>query len=131
MMLLNVKVMSYIANAHIIKGCEVQSLAWAAAQFGWIAGAGFIVSLSLVTCYTSLLLAYCSLVTCYTSLLLAYCYSSPDPDPVTRRENYVKLFRTLGTIAFCYSSSLIKIQVLCRILSNSLILGNRSMALWQ
>jgi acyl-coenzyme A synthetase/AMP-(fatty) acid ligase len=117
MMLLNVKLMSYIANAHIIKGCEVQSLAWAAAQFGWIAGPGFIVALSLVTCYTS--------------LLLAYCYSSPDPDPVTRRENYVKLFGTLGTIAFCYSSSLIKIQVLCRILSNSLILGNRSMALWQ
>jgi hypothetical protein len=119
MMLLNVKQMSYIANAHIIKGCEVQSLAWAAAQFGWIARSGFIVALSLVTCYTS--------------LLLAYCYSSPDPDPVTRRENYVKLFGTLGSIAFCYSSSLImiKIQVLCRILSNSLILGNRSMALWQ
>ena len=117
MMLLNVKLMSYIANAHIIKGCEVKSLAWAAAQFGWIAGAGFIV-------------AYCSLVTCYTSLLLAYCYSSPDPDTVTRRENYVKLFGTLGSIAFCYSS-LIKIQVLCRILSNSLILGNRSMDLWK
>ena len=54
-----------------------------------------------------------------------------DPDPVTRRENYVKLFGTLVTIAFCYSSSLIKIQVLCRILSNSSILVNRSMGLWQ
>ncbi|CAI9104225.1 OLC1v1002856C1 [Oldenlandia corymbosa var. corymbosa] len=63
------------ATAHIITaviGSGVLSLAWATAQLGWIAG-------------PVALLAF-SVITWFTSILLADCYRSPDS--VTGRRNY-------------------------------------------
>lgn len=63
------------ASAHIITaviGSGVLSLAWATAQLGWIAG-------------PIALLAF-SVITWFTSILLADCYRSPDP--ITGRRNY-------------------------------------------
>ncbi|KAI3990372.1 hypothetical protein MKX01_029741 [Papaver californicum] len=63
------------ASAHIITaviGSGVLSLAWAIAQLGWIAGP---------VC----LLAF-SVITWFTSILLAECYRSPDP--ITGQRNY-------------------------------------------
>ncbi|KAL5705917.1 Amino acid permease 6 [Ranunculus cassubicifolius] len=63
------------ASAHIITaviGSGVLSLAWAIAQLGWVAG-------------PAILLAF-SLITWFTSTLLADCYRSPDP--VTGKRNY-------------------------------------------
>ncbi|KAK3231151.1 hypothetical protein Dsin_003032 [Dipteronia sinensis] len=63
------------ASAHIITaviGSGVLSLAWAIAQLGWAAGPA--------------VLAAFSLITYFTSSLLADCYRSPDP--VTGKRNY-------------------------------------------
>uniref|UniRef100_A0A1D1YG90 Amino acid permease 1 n=1 Tax=Anthurium amnicola TaxID=1678845 RepID=A0A1D1YG90_9ARAE len=63
------------ASAHIITavvGSGVLSLTWAIAQFGWIGGPG-------------VLLAF-SVITWFTSTLLADCYRSPHP--VTGKRNY-------------------------------------------
>ncbi|KAK1554259.1 hypothetical protein Q3G72_009824 [Acer saccharum] len=63
------------ASAHIITaviGSGVLSLAWAIAQLGWVAG-------------PAVLMAF-SLITYFTSSLLADCYRSPDP--VTGKRNY-------------------------------------------
>lgn len=63
------------ASAHIITaviGSGVLSLAWAIAQLGWVAG-------------PAVLMAF-SLITYFTSTLLADCYRSPDP--VTGKRNY-------------------------------------------
>ncbi|GLT65211.1 hypothetical protein SLA2020_376550 [Shorea laevis] len=63
------------ASAHIITaviGSGVLSLAWAMAQLGWIAGFGVLMAFSLITYFTS--------------TLLADCYRAPDP--VTGRRNY-------------------------------------------
>lgn len=65
----------WTASAHIITtviGSGVLSLAWATAQLGWIAG-------------PTVLLLF-SVVTYYTSCLLASCYRSGDP--VTGKRNY-------------------------------------------
>ncbi|KAJ8762903.1 hypothetical protein K2173_023032 [Erythroxylum novogranatense] len=65
----------WTASAHIITaviGSGVLSLAWATAQLGWIAG-------------PSVLFLF-SMVTYYTSTLLASCYRSGDP--VTGKRNY-------------------------------------------
>ncbi|KAI3890465.1 hypothetical protein MKX03_025007 [Papaver bracteatum] len=63
------------ASAHIITaviGSGVLSLAWAIAQLGWIAGPVCLIAFSLITWFTS--------------ILLAECYRSPDP--VTGKRNY-------------------------------------------
>lgn len=63
------------ASAHIITaviGSGVLSLAWAMAQLGWIAGFGVLMAFSLITYFTS--------------SLLADCYRAPDP--VTGKRNY-------------------------------------------
>ncbi|KAF9622972.1 hypothetical protein IFM89_035687 [Coptis chinensis] len=63
------------ASAHIITaviGSGVLSLAWAIAQLGWVAG-------------PAILMAF-SMITWFTSTLLADCYRSPDP--VTGKRNY-------------------------------------------
>lgn len=63
------------ASAHIITaviGSGVLSLAWANAQLGWIAG--------------PIALTAFSLITLFTSTLLADCYRAPDP--VTGKRNY-------------------------------------------
>ncbi|KAL5982752.1 Amino acid permease 3 [Asimina triloba] len=65
----------WTASAHIITaviGSGVLSLAWAIAQLGWIAG--------------PVMMILFSLVTYYTSSLLADCYRSGDP--VTGKRNY-------------------------------------------
>ena len=52
----------WTASAHIITaviGSGVLSLAWAIAQLGWIAGPATMILFSVVTYYTSLLLAAC------------------------------------------------------------------------
>jgi len=53
-------------------GSGVLSLAWSMAQLGWVVGPVVIIGFSVVTYYTS--------------LLLADCYRSPDP--VTGQRNY-------------------------------------------
>ncbi|KAI9097773.1 hypothetical protein K1719_025544 [Acacia pycnantha] len=65
----------WTASAHIITaviGSGVLSLAWAIAQLGWIAGPAVMILFSLVTYYTS--------------SLLAACYRSGDP--LTGKRNY-------------------------------------------
>ncbi|XP_047328369.1 amino acid permease 3-like [Impatiens glandulifera] len=65
----------WTASAHIITaviGSGVLSLAWATAQLGWVAGPAVMFLFSLVTYYTS--------------TLLAACYRSGDP--VTGKRNY-------------------------------------------
>ena len=66
-------------SAHIITaviGSGVLSLAWAIAQLGWIAG---LISLILF-----------SIITLYTSNILADCYRFPDPNGVTRNYTYMQ-----------------------------------------
>ncbi|OVA07347.1 Amino acid transporter [Macleaya cordata] len=63
------------ASAHIITaviGSGVLSLAWAIAQLGWIAGPAVLTAFSVITWFTS--------------TLLAECYRSPDP--ITGKRNY-------------------------------------------
>ncbi|GER40316.1 amino acid transporter [Striga asiatica] len=72
----------WTASAHIITaviGSGVLSLAWAVAQLGWIAGP------------TAMLLF--SVVTYYTSTLLATCYRSGDPDTGKRNYTYMDAVR--------------------------------------
>ncbi|KAI8531357.1 hypothetical protein RHMOL_Rhmol11G0130300 [Rhododendron molle] len=69
---------AWTASAHIITaviGPELLSLAWATAQLGWIAGP------------TALFLF--SIVTYYTSTLLAACYRSGDPANEERSYTYM------------------------------------------
>jgi amino acid permease len=52
----------WTASAHIITaiiGSGVLSLAWGMAQLGWIAGIGILLTFSVITYYTSSLLADC------------------------------------------------------------------------
>ncbi|KAH9310839.1 hypothetical protein KI387_025874 [Taxus chinensis] len=65
----------WTASCHVITaviGSGVLSLAWSMAQLGWIAGPPVLLGFSVVTYYTS--------------VLLADCYRAPDP--VTGRRNY-------------------------------------------
>lgn len=66
-----------------VVGSGVLSLAWAVAQLGWIAGTGSLIIFSLITLFTS--------------YLLADCYRSPQ----TGRRNYCYIEAvksSLGTI---------------------------------
>lgn len=68
----------WTASAHIITaviGSGILSLGWGIAQIGWIAG-------------VSTLLIF-SVVTFYTSTLLADCYRSPHPTNGTRNHSYI------------------------------------------
>ncbi|CAA3019930.1 Amino acid permease 3 [Olea europaea subsp. europaea] len=68
----------WTASAHIITaviGFGVLSLPWATAQLGWVAGP------SLMILFTVL--------TCYTSTLLASCYPSGDPNGGPRNYSYM------------------------------------------
>lgn len=63
------------ASAHIITaviGSGVLSLAWAIAQLGWVAGPAVLIAFSVITYFTS--------------TMLADCYRAPDP--VTGKRNY-------------------------------------------
>ncbi|KAI3979969.1 hypothetical protein MKX01_042623 [Papaver californicum] len=67
------------ASAHIITkviGSGVLSLAWSIAQLGWIAG--------------PVCLIVFSIITWFTSILLAECYGSPDP--ITDQRNYTYMY---------------------------------------
>ncbi|KAJ4824344.1 hypothetical protein Tsubulata_004307 [Turnera subulata] len=70
------------ATAHIITaviGSGVLSLAWAIAQLGWIAG--------------PVILVLFSIITWYTSCLLADCYRFPGPIEGTRNYSYIGTVR--------------------------------------
>uniref|UniRef100_A0A2P2J1V1 Amino acid permease 6 n=1 Tax=Rhizophora mucronata TaxID=61149 RepID=A0A2P2J1V1_RHIMU len=70
------------ASAHIITaviGSGVLSLAWAIAQLGWVVG-------------PSVLMVF-SLITFFTSTLLADCYRSPDPATGKRNYTYMDAVR--------------------------------------
>lgn len=72
------------ASAHIITaviGSGVLSLAWAIAQMGWVAG-------------PAVLLAF-SLITYFTSTLLADSYRSPDPVHGKRNYTYSEVVRSV------------------------------------
>ncbi|XP_010556498.1 PREDICTED: amino acid permease 6 [Tarenaya hassleriana] len=71
------------ASAHIITaviGSGVLSLAWANAQLGWIAG-------------PAVLMAF-SIITYFTSTMLADCYRSPDPVTGKRNYTYMEVVRS-------------------------------------
>lgn len=74
------------AIAHIITtviGSGVLSLSWAVAQLGWIAG--------------PIAILLFSLITWFTSLLLADCYRSPHPVTGQRNYHYIDAVKaTLG-----------------------------------
>ncbi|XP_043714307.1 amino acid permease 6-like [Telopea speciosissima] len=78
------------ASAHIITaviGSGVLSLAWAIAQLGWVAG-------------PAVLMAF-SVITWFTSTLLADCYRSPDPITGKRNYTYMDVVRSnLGGMRF-------------------------------
>ncbi|MQL86821.1 hypothetical protein Taro_019350 [Colocasia esculenta] len=70
------------ASAHIITaviGSGVLSLAWAIAQLGWVAG-------------PAVLMAF-SVITWFTSTMLADCKASPDPVTGKRNYNYMDVVR--------------------------------------
>ncbi|KAL0323319.1 UNVERIFIED_CONTAM: Amino acid permease 3 [Sesamum angustifolium] len=72
----------WTASAHIITaviGSGVLSLAWATAQLGWVAGPAVMFLFSIVTYYTS--------------TLLAACYRSGDPDTGKRNYTYMDAVR--------------------------------------
>ncbi|GAB2289817.1 Amino acid permease 2 [Dionaea muscipula] len=74
---------AWTASAHIITaviGSGVLSLAWATAQLGWIAG--------------PIIMIMFSLVTYYTSILLADCYRSGDPLTGKRNYTYMDVVRS-------------------------------------
>ena len=77
------------ASAHIrtaLVGTGILSLAWAIAQLGWIAGIASLVIFSLVTLFTT--------------SLLANCYRSPDPITGTRNYTYIEAVKNnLGKTA--------------------------------
>lgn len=71
------------ASAHIITaviGSGVLSLGWAIAQLGWVVG-------------PSVLIAF-SVITYFTSTLLADCYRSPGPDHGDRNYTYTDVVRS-------------------------------------
>lgn len=78
------------ASAHIITaviGSGVLSLAWAIAQLGWLAAVFVLMSFSLITLYTS--------------MLLANAYRSPGPTLGTRNYTYTQAVRNiLGGIKY-------------------------------
>ncbi|KAK2968916.1 hypothetical protein RJ640_018608 [Escallonia rubra] len=78
------------ASAHIITaviGSGVLSLAWCIAQLGWVAG--------------PVALMIFSLITWYTSVLLADCYRSPHPVTGTRNYTYMNVVKAnLGGLKF-------------------------------
>ncbi|XP_021740097.1 amino acid permease 8-like [Chenopodium quinoa] len=72
----------WTASAHIITaiiGSGVLSLAWGTAQLGWIGGVATLVIFSIITGYTS--------------NLLADCYRSPDPVTGKRNHTYMEEVR--------------------------------------
>ncbi|XP_057863795.2 amino acid permease 3 [Cryptomeria japonica] len=74
----------WTASCHVITaviGSGVLSLAWSMAQLGWIAG--------------PLVLSGFSIVTYYTSVLLADCYRSPDPTTGARNYTYMDAVRAI------------------------------------
>ncbi|GLJ13251.1 hypothetical protein SUGI_0208770 [Cryptomeria japonica] len=76
---------AWTASSHVITaviGSGVLSLAWSMAQLGWSAG--------------PIALAGFSIVTYYTSLLLADCYRSPDP--ITGRRNYTYMDAVMANL---------------------------------
>ncbi|XP_010553668.1 PREDICTED: amino acid permease 1-like [Tarenaya hassleriana] len=71
------------ASAHIITaviGSGVLSLAWAIAQLGWVAG--------------PVILMIFSVITYFTSTMLADCYRSPDPVTGKRNYTYMEVVRS-------------------------------------
>ncbi|KAL5982753.1 Amino acid permease 3 [Asimina triloba] len=83
----------WTASAHIITaviGSGVLSLAWAMAQLGWVAG--------------PVMMILFSLVTYYTSNLLADCYRTSDPDTGKRNYTYMDAVGALlggSKVKFC------------------------------
>ncbi|KAE9610214.1 hypothetical protein Lal_00006649 [Lupinus albus] len=83
----------WTASSHIITaviGSGVLSLAWAIGQLGWIAGPAVMVLFSLVTFYTS--------------TILADCYRAGDPNTGKRNYTYMEAVRSiLGgvNVTFC------------------------------
>ncbi|KAK7318414.1 hypothetical protein RJT34_03114 [Clitoria ternatea] len=74
----------WTASSHIITaviGSGVLSLAWAIAQLGWIAGPAVMVLFSVVTFYTS--------------SMLAHCYRSGDPNSGKRNYTYMDAVRSI------------------------------------
>ncbi|XP_027341307.1 amino acid permease 4-like [Abrus precatorius] len=74
----------WTASSHIITaviGSGVLSLAWAIAQLGWIAGPAVMILFSLVTFYTS--------------SLLAECYRAGDPNSGKRNYTYMQAVRSI------------------------------------
>ena len=72
------------ASAHIVTaviGSGVLSLAWAVAQLGWIAG--------------SVVLILFSLITLFTSFLLADCYRYPDSVHGIRNPTYMAMVKSI------------------------------------
>ncbi|KEH43993.1 amino acid permease 6 [Medicago truncatula] len=80
----------FTSSAHIVTaviGSGVLSLAWAVAQLGWIGG--------------TIVLILFSLVTLFTSILMADCYRYPDPIHGTRNPTYMKMVQNiLGGIQY-------------------------------
>ncbi|XP_028078708.1 amino acid permease 5-like [Camellia sinensis] len=78
----------WTTSAHIITaiiGSGVLSLAWCVAQLGWVVGVATLLIFSLITLYTS--------------NLLADCYRSPDPATGKRNYTYTDAVKTnLGNI---------------------------------
>lgn len=71
------------ASAHIITaviGSGVLSLAWGIAQLGWVSGPVAIIVFSIITYFTS--------------TLLADCYRSPDPVSGKRNYTYMDVVRS-------------------------------------
>jgi hypothetical protein len=78
----------WTASAHIITaviGSGVLSLGWAIAQLGWVAGPAVMLLFSLVTYYTS--------------SLLADCYRSGDPS--TGKRNYTYMDAVNANLSAC------------------------------
>lgn len=84
----------WTASAHIITaviGSGVLSLAWATAQLGWLAG--------------PVVMLLFSIVTYFTSTLLAACYRSGDPISGKRNYTYMDAVRSnLGKIQYLNES---------------------------
>jgi hypothetical protein len=81
----------WTASAHIITaviGSGVLSLGWAIAQLGWVAG--------------PVVMLLFSLVTYYTSSLLADCYRSGDPS--TGKRNYTYMDAVNANLSACPSA---------------------------
>ncbi|XP_045821880.1 amino acid permease 8-like [Trifolium pratense] len=75
---------TWTASAHIITaviGAGVLTLPWVMAQLGWILGVSYIIIISVVTLYTS--------------NLLADCYRTPDPVTGKRNRTYMEAVKNI------------------------------------